>query len=208
MAPPPRTLEFWFEFASPYCYLTAPRIEALAAAAGVTIAWRAFLLGPVFQKRAHNPSVFQGAPPPEARYRQRDVERLCVDYGLPLRWPSRYPRTSLLAARVALIAADEGWAAPFTKAVFHANFAEDRDIAEPAVVAPILRALGRDPDAVIARATTDTNKARLKGDVEQAIALGIFGAPSFITADGELFWGNDRLEPALAWASRGASPAA
>jgi len=86
--------------------------------------------------------------------------------------------------------------------VFHASFAEDHDIAEPAVVARILRALGRDADGLIARATTDANKARLKAAVDHAMAHGIFGAPSFMTTDGELFWGNDRLEQALAWASR------
>jgi len=193
------TLAFWFEFASPYCYLTAMRIEPLAAAAGVRVAWQPFLLGPIFQRRPNQPSPAQDAPPPEARYRQRDVERLCLDYGLPLTWPSRYPRISLLGSRVALLAADEGWAPAFVKAVYHASFAEDRDIGTETVIAAILSALGHAPDPVIARATTPANKARLAAQVEQAVAAGIFGAPSFIAADGELFWGNDRLEQALAW---------
>jgi 2-hydroxychromene-2-carboxylate isomerase len=174
----------------------------VAAPAGLRIVWRPFLLGPIFQRRAHNPSVFQDAPPPEARYRQRDVERLCADYGLTLTWPSRYPRTSLLAARIALLAADEGWAAPFTKAVYHASFAEDRDIAAEPVVAEILSGLGHAPAPLIARATTPDNKARLAAQVDAAIAAGIFGAPSFIIPSGELFWGNDRLEQAIAWATR------
>jgi 2-hydroxychromene-2-carboxylate isomerase len=198
----PGTLEFWYEFASPYCYLSAARIEALAAPAGLTVVWRPFLLGPIFQRRAHNPSAFQDSPPPEALYRRRDVERLCVDYGLKLTWPSRFPRTSLLAARVALIAADEGWAAPFTKAVYHASFAEDRDIAAEPVIAEILSELGRAPAPLIARATTPENKARLVAQVEQAGAHGIFGAPFFLIPNGELFWGNDRLEQAIAWAGR------
>jgi 2-hydroxychromene-2-carboxylate isomerase len=194
------TLEFWFEFASPYCYLTAMRIEPLAAAAGIRIAWRPFLLGPIFQRRPSQPSPSQDAAPPEARYRQRDIERLCVDFGLPLTWPSRYPRISLLGSRIALLAADEGWAPAFVKAVYHASFAADRDIAAEPVIAAILSEFGHSPAALIARATTPENKARLAAQVDAAVAAGIFGAPSLITADGELFWGNDRLEQALAWA--------
>lgn len=193
------TLDFWYDFPSPYAYLSAMRIEALADAAGVQVTWRPFLLGPVLSQRVEMPSPFQNAELAQARYRRRDVERLAAGYGLPLAWPSRYPRFSLLASRVALIAAAEGWAAPFSRAVFHANFAADRDIAQPAVVADILAALGREPAPLIERAEAPANKAALRAVGEEALALGIFGAPSFVVA-GELFWGNDRLDQALAWA--------
>ncbi len=197
-------LEFWYDFASPYAYLAASRIEALVSATGaappIHLAWRPFLLGPIFRRRAANPSPFQEAGPEERRYRHRDIERLCHLYGLALKWPSTYPRGSLLAARVTLVAAEEGWGGAFTRAVFHANFVEDRDIAAEGVVAAILRDLGRDADPILARATAPEVKAKLAAQVEQAIAIGIFGAPSFIAGDGELFWGNDRLEQAIAWA--------
>jgi 2-hydroxychromene-2-carboxylate isomerase len=195
-------LEFWYEFASPYCYLTAARIEALAAPAGLRVLWRPFLLGPIFRRRPHLPSPSQDAAPDEARYRQRDIERLCLDYGLKLTWPSRFPRISLLGARIGLLAEDAGWAGDFVRAVFHASFAEDRDIGAEPVVAEILSRLGHDPGALIARATTPDNKARLAAQVDTAMARGVFGAPSFFTASGELFWGNDRLEQAIAWARR------
>ena len=116
-----------------------------------------------------------------------------------MRLPSTYPRSGLLAARVALVAADEGWAPGFTRAAYHANFAEDRDIAAPEIVAGIIAALGREPAAVLARALSPDNKARLVARGEEAIRRGIFGAPSFLVGD-ELFWGNDRLDQALAWA--------
>ncbi len=202
MAAPADTLEFWYDFASPYCYLSAARIEALAAAAGLGVSWRPFLLGPIFKRRAHNPTPFQDPDPAEAAYRKRDIERLCADQGLPLVWSSRYPYTSLLAARVGLLAADQGWAGAFTRAVYHASFAEDRDITTELVIGAILDALGRPAAALIAAATTPDNKARLVAVGDEAIACGIFGAPSFITADGELFWGNDRLDQAIAWAAR------
>jgi 2-hydroxychromene-2-carboxylate isomerase len=85
-------LEFWFGFASPYSYLAASRIETLVSAKHIRILWRPFLLGPIFKRRASNPSPFQEAGREEKRYRRRDVERLCELYGLPLSWPSSYPR--------------------------------------------------------------------------------------------------------------------
>src|SRR4051794_24224514 len=104
------TAEVWFDYASPYFYLTAERIDALATRAGVTVLWRPFLLGPIFARRPNHPTPFQDPTPDEARYRKRDIERLCAQYGLPLVWSAKYPYISLLASRVTLLAADAGWA--------------------------------------------------------------------------------------------------
>jgi len=198
---PSPALEFWFDFASPYSYLAASRIEALASAKHLRIRWRPFLLGPIFKRRASNPSPFQEAGPEEKRYRRRDVERLCELYELPLSWPSSYPRGSLLATRVALIASYEAWCGAFARAVFTSNFSDDRDIATDAVVTSILVGLQRNAEETVARAVLPQTKARLAEQVDEAIAKGIFGAPSFIVGD-ELFWGNDRLEQAIEWACR------
>jgi 2-hydroxychromene-2-carboxylate isomerase len=195
----PAAIEFWYEFASPYSYVAAGRIEGLAAEERLGIDWRPFLLGPIFKTRTNDPSPFQNPSPAQRRYRWRDVQRLCAASGLPLRLPSTYPRNGLLAARVALIAIDEGWGPAFTRAAFHANFAEDRDIAAPAVIGALVAALGHDAAAVLDRAASPANKERLKASGEAAIRRSIFGAPSFLVGD-ELFWGNDRLEQAIAWA--------
>jgi len=192
-------LEFWYEFASPYSYLAAARIEALVAGMPIRLEWRPFLLGPILAQRPHDPSPFQNPSPAQRRYRWRDVERQCAAAGLPLRLPTTYPRNGLLAARVALIATDEGWGATFTRAVYQANFAADRDIAAADVIGDILTRLGRDPAAVLARASSPANKQRLVRRGDEAIACGIFGAPSFVVGR-ELFWGNDRLDQAVAWA--------
>jgi 2-hydroxychromene-2-carboxylate isomerase len=193
-------IEFWYEFASPYSYLAAARIERLAAGRPIRIDWRPFLLGPIFKQRAHDPSPFQNPSPAERRYRWRDVQRLAAAEGLPLRLPSTYPRNGLLAARTALVAIDEGWGGDFTRGVYHANFADDRDIADAQVIAAVIMALGREPGPVLARATAPDNKASLVARGEEAIARGIFGAPTFLVGE-ELFWGNDRLEQAIAWAT-------
>jgi len=191
------TLAFWYEFASTYSYPAAARIEARAAAAGVALEWRPFLLGPIFARQGWADSPFN-IYPAKGRYMWRDLERICAREGLGFARPNGFPRNSLLAARVALIAADEGWCGDFTRAVYRANFAEDRDIAEPEVIAGILAALGRPAPRILTRAGSPEIKQRLKAQNEEAVALGIFGAPSFIAA-GELFWGNDRLEEAIAW---------
>ena len=193
-------VQFWFEFASTYSYLSVMRIERAAEAAGVDIEWKPFLLGPVFLALGWNDSPFN-IYPPKGRYMWRDLERLAEKEGLPFRRPSRFPRNGLLAARVALVGVEEGWVAPFARAVMTANFAEDREIGEEAVIGEILGTLGLPAAEVITRAQADANKLALRCQTERAAELGLFGAPSFRVGE-ELFWGNDRLEDALAWARR------
>ena len=191
-------VEFWYEFASTYSWLSVMRIEPLAEVAGVQVEWKPFLLGPVFMALGWNDSPFN-IYPPKGRYMWRDLERLAARYGQPFRKPSGFPRDSLLAARVALVGVAEGWVGPFSRAVMSANFAEDRDIGQAEVIAEILSRQGLDADAVIGRALSDDNKQALRRQTEHATELGLFGAPSFRVGE-ELFWGNDRLEDALDWA--------
>jgi 2-hydroxychromene-2-carboxylate isomerase len=190
-------VQFWFEFASTYSYLSATRIEALAEARGVTIDWRPFLLGPIFAGQGWGDSPFN-IYPAKGRYMWRDLERRCARYGLPLRRPSRFPRSGLLAARVALAASGESWLPAFVRAVYRANFAEDRNITERGVVAEVLDSLGLPASVLLARGESELAKEGLRAQTEEAQRLGIFGAPSFVVA-GELFWGDDRLEDALDW---------
>ncbi|MFM2088547.1 MAG: hypothetical protein RLZZ237_3416, partial [Pseudomonadota bacterium] len=176
--------------------LSAMRIEALAREKKVEIIWKPFLLGVVFKALGWetSPFVLQKL---KGDYAWRDMARLCEKYGLPWRQPTSFPRTALLPMRVALIAADQGWAAAFTRRMMTMNFAEDRDIDNVTAVSEALTELGLDAPAVLALALTDENKLRLRRQTEQAQARGLFGAPNFISGD-ELFWGNDRLEDALA----------
>lgn len=193
-------IEFWYEFASSYSYLSVMRIEPLAAAAGVEVVWRPFLLGPVFLSLGWNDSPFN-IYPPKGRYMWRDLARLADKYDLPFKVPSRFPRSGLLAARVALSGKEAEWVPRFSRAVMTANFAEDRDISSPEVIAGILSAMDLPARDLIEIATSDENKLALRRQNDRAGELGIFGAPNSVV-DGELFWGNDRLEDALAWAAR------
>lgn len=197
-APAPAPVTFWYEFASTYSYLAAWRIEALAAAAQVTVRWQPFLLGPIFAAQGWNTSPFV-LYPAKGAYMWRDMARECARLGLPLRLPSVFPRHSLLAARVALLIEEQ---APerlpaYSRAVFAANFAEDQDIAAPAVLCALLDRLDLPGADLLAAAPTVKDRLRARGEAAQN--AGIFGAPTFVVAD-EVFWGNDRLEHALAWA--------
>jgi len=194
------SLDFWFELASTYSYLAAARIETVAKEHGVAVTWKPFLLGPIFGARALSTSPFN-VEPDKGRYMWRDMERFAEALELPFRRPSVFPRNSTLAARIALVGAAEGWVAAFSRAVFAANFADDQDISDPGVLDAILTSLGLDGPSVRTLATSAAWKPKLREQTERAVELGIFGAPSFIV-QGELFWGNDRLEQALSWACR------
>jgi len=194
-------LDFWFDFASTYSYPAVMRIRPLAGAAGVDVRFRPFLLGVIFKAQGWDTSPFN-LYPAKGRNMWRDLERLCADLSLPFVRPNPFPQNSLLAARVAL-AVPETRRADFCRAVFRAEFAEGRRIDQPETIGAILAGLNIDAAAMLAAAQTDAIKNSLRSETAEAERLGVFGAPTFLIADGELFWGNDRLERALAWANRG-----
>ena len=192
-------LDFWFEFASTYTYPAAMRIDRAAAERGVTVRWRPFLLGPIFASFGWRDSPFN-LQAGKGRYMWRDLERLCRRDGLPFVRPDPFPQHSVLAARVALVVLTYEWGPDFCRRVFHAEFGEGRQIADREVLTTLLHEYATTPEQVLVDAESAGNKDRLRGQTEEAQRLGIFGAPSFTTPDGELFWGADRLDDALDWA--------
>jgi len=192
--------EFWYEFASTYSYPAALRVAALAEARGVNLAWRPFLLGPIFASQGWRDSPFN-LYPAKGRYMWRDLERTCEAMGVPFKRPEPFPQPSLLAARVALALEGEE-RANFSRQVYLAEFGRGLPISDRTTLASLLTACGVDPTATLERAESDANKAALKAECARAAEIGIVGAPSIVTADGEVFWGNDRLEQGLDWAAR------
>jgi 2-hydroxychromene-2-carboxylate isomerase len=190
-------ITFWFEFASTYSYLSAMRIEEMARDAGARIVWKPFLLGPIFKLQGWETSPFN-LYPAKGKYMVRDIERIALARGLAFRLPEPFPQNSLQAARLALAGLEEGWGPAFIKGVYKAEFAEGRDIASHETLARELEAAGASPQEAFSRAQADEIKAKLRANTEAAQAAGIFGAPSFTTVTGDLFWGDDRLEQALA----------
>jgi len=195
-----KALEAWIEYASTYSYLTVARIGRLADAAGVTIDWQPFWLAPVRERQT------LGAPFPDGSaktaYMWRDLERRASELGLPWRRPEQYPVNSLATARVALVAAREGWCRAFTEEAFRLHWTEGVLIGTEDNLRRTLAHCGRDGSAVLAAAQSAEGKETLKQQTDRAVERGIFGAPSFVVGN-ELFWGDDRLEQAIAWARRG-----
>jgi 2-hydroxychromene-2-carboxylate isomerase len=195
------TVDFWFEFASTYSYPAAIRIAPLARAAGVAVRWRPFMLGPIFQAQGWTTSPFN-LYPAKGRNMWRDLERICLDLELPFLRPELFPQNTLQAARVAMVGLTESWGEDYCRAIYRSEFGEGRNLEEEGTVAGVLQKLGQDARAVLQRARSDKVKSQLRAQTEEAQRLDIFGSPTFVTSDGELFWGNDRLEAALKWAAR------
>ena len=192
-------VEIWFEFASTYSYLTACRAPALLRQAGVEYAWMPFLLGPIFQDHGFETSPFL-LYPTKGAYMWRDLERRAARFGLPFVRPPIFPMNGLKAARSTTASLSERWSGGFAQAVFAAQFVRGENISDVGVLSAALATCGVDPAPWLARAQTDAVKAELRTRTDRARRNGIFGAPSFVVGD-ELFWGDDRLEDAIACAS-------
>lgn len=192
------TIEFWYEFASSYSYPAAMQVEEFAGQNGLNVSWRPFLLGPIFKAQGWDNSPFN-IYPAKGEYMWRDMERLCQLQGLPFVRLSKFPQNSILAARLALCPLVSNKIATFSKMVYQAEFAEQKDISQPKVLIAILKSLNIDAQAALDQAVTPEVKMALRENTDAATKKKIFGAPSFVTQDGELFWGHDRLAQAVAW---------
>lgn len=194
-----REIELWFEFGSTYSYLSVMRIEDLAVRHGVRVSWQPFLLGPIFRSFGWNTSPFL-LQKEKGAYMWRDLARQCAKYRIPWSMPTEFPRLCVLPLRVMLAGSSEAWIGEFARLVMQRNFHLDRDINSPEAIGSILAGLGQPAGEILARATSDAVKDRLRAQTRIAGERGIFGAPTFF-ARGEMFWGNDRLEDALDFAS-------
>ena len=190
-----REIEFWFEFGSNYSYLSVMRIEAAAAQRDVAVRWKPFLLGPIFRSLgwSTSPFVLQKA---KGDYVWQDMARQCRKHGLPWQRPTEFPRSALLPLRVALVGAEQPWIGAYCRRIMSLNFAEDRAIDDPIIVAEVLMQLGLDAQAILGEAQSEANKLKLRQQTDAAQARGIFGAPTFFVGDA-MFWGDDRLDDAL-----------
>ena len=200
-SPPSPAIEFWFEFGSNYSYLSVMRIEDEARRRDIPIVWKPFLLGPILRALGMETSPFV-VQKEKGAYVWQDMARQCRKYGLPWTQPSVFPRLGVLPLRVALIGVDQPWMGAFCRRVMELNFARDQDIDQPDHLAPILKALGLPASDILDSAQAEPTKTRLREQTEEARRSGIFGAPTFFVGK-EMFWGNDRLDDALLFASDG-----
>jgi 2-hydroxychromene-2-carboxylate isomerase len=195
-------LDFFLFYGSLYTYLAVMRIEPMAAAAGLELRWRPFNLREILIEQKNTGFARN---PVRMTYMWRDVERRAARHGIAFKGRVPHPvDPDLLALRVGIVAAQEGWCAEYTRATFSAWFLEQRVPGLRANVEAVLGGLGKPAAQILERAASAATTEALARETEAARAHGTFGSPSFIAA-GELFWGDDRLEEAIEWARRPAA---
>lgn len=185
-----QTLEFFFDYGSPYSYLASTRVEEIARRTNAQLVWRVFLLGAVF-KATEN--VAPASNLHKARYLYKDLQDWTRHYALPpLRLPDDFPGNSLQADRLGLVAVEQGRISAYTKHAYQAAFAEGKSLSDAEVLKFILLASEMDPSASFERAGSPEIKAVLRKNTDEAVERGAFGAPTFFIGD-DIYVGNDRL---------------
>lgn len=195
-------VEFWFELASSYSYLSAFRVDGVAARYGVHVDWKPVFLGGVF--RAHGQPLDSpfNVHPVKGEYMWREVERYCSEAGLPFTKPKPFPQNTVYALRAACYGKDKPWMKDYVREAFRMEYSGLVDLSQQDVIAGLLKKVGAPVEECLEAITKPEIKDELRSLTDQAIAKGLFGAPTFYTPDGEMFWGNDRMEQAFAWAVR------
>lgn len=194
-------IDFYFDFTSPYGYLAAERIDALAAKYDRQVNWHAILLGFIFKQTG------QVAPmdvPLKGEYVIHDMLRSARYLGIPINFPKEFPKMTIAAARgfYWLQDQDAALARKFAQQVYRAYFVDDRDVGSADVIADIAQSAGVERDSFATHIQSDTVKERFKSESDAAIARKVFGSPYFIV-DNEPFWGVDRFEQLERWLKTG-----
>ncbi len=197
----PNALDFYFDYSSPYGYIAAMKIDDFAARHGRSVNWKPILLGAVFKVTGAQPLP---TLPLKGDYAKRDIARSARFYGIPIRYPSKFPIASQAPARAFywMNDRDAALARKLAKALYQAYFVDDRDISSPDVTATVAATFGFKRDEVLAALNDPAVKDRLKNEVDAAIKLGVFGSP-YIVIDSEPFWGVDRFDQIERWLAKG-----
>jgi len=183
---------FYYDFSSPYSYLAAHRVDEVLP---VMPRWQPILFGALIEAIGKVPWSLRPGPARDAQI--RECEERAAAAGLALRWPREWPlgTYSVLAARMALAAAERGRARELSLAAFRRGLGEGRDLTDPEVMAAAAREAGFDPVALAADAQSAHIKERLRAATDEALTRGVTGIPT-VSVGGELFWGEDRLDDA------------
>lgn len=193
-------IDFWVSIGSTYSALTVLRLEGYAREHGVSVRWRPFDVRAIML--AQNNIPFRDKPV-KAAYMWRDIERRAQRYGLQLRLPAPYPLKELtFANQVAMLGVQQGWVEAYVTECYRLWFTQGLEPGQEPGLQQALEAIGQDPAQVIEQARTPETAQALADQTSQAEGLGVFGAPSFAVGS-ELFWGDDRLDDAVAWARDG-----
>lgn len=185
-----KTIEFFFDFSSPYSYLAATQLPEIAARTGAKIVYRPVVLSAVFKATGND---MPAKVPAKGAYMLKDLERWAEFYGVRFKFSSHFPANTIKAMRLVLVGDEHGSAELVALGAFRAMWAEDRDLSDAVVLGDIAEKAGLDPRGAILAIESQSIKDRLRANTDAAIARGVFGAPAMFVRD-ELFWGNDRLD--------------
>lgn len=196
-----KQIDFYFDFTSPYSYIAAERLEAIAAGTPYSVNYCPTLLGFIFKEIGGGPLTEK---PRKGEYSLNDFSRTARFYGLSLKFPSRFPAHTVAVARAAMWVKAEHpqQMGDFVRAVFRAYFVDDKDLADPKVIAACAQSVGLDGEQAAAANEDAQCKEALKQAVQRSQDVQMFGAP-FCVVDGEAFWGNDRLDQLQRWITTG-----
>jgi len=194
-------IDFYFDFSSPYGYFASTKIDELAAKYGRTVTWRPILLGAVFKLTGQQPLP---TIPLKGSYAAHDLARSARLFKVPFKLPTKFPISGTAPSRAFYWLGDKdaALARNLALALYHAYFAEDRDISNPEVTGNVAAKLGVDKAGLLEALNDPAVKERLKSEVDAAIERGVFGSP-YIVVDGEPFWGSDRLDQVEKWLQTG-----
>lgn len=189
------TIEFFFDYSSPWTYFAFDRVEAFCEKNGAELIWKPFLVGGVFNKV--NPSVYQrreNPVPPKDNYYRKDMGDWARFQGIEMIRPSLFPLNSVKALRGAFVAIDEGKISGYSSGCFKAYWCDDKDISQEDELRAIAEAAGMDGEAFLAKITEEPIKRRLFETTDELIAREGFGSPTFFLDKDDMYFGNDRLE--------------
>ncbi len=182
-------IDFYFDLSSPYSYLAATQLDAIANRHGATIAWKPLVLAAVFKAQGN---VMPAVCVPKAQYMVKDLARWAEHYGVPFQMSSRFPLPTIRGMRLIIAAESSGRSGDLAKSLFAGMWERDLDISSDAVLRTLVSECGLSADELMAATETSAVKDKLRAYTDEAISRGVFGAPAMMV-DGELFWGNDRL---------------
>ena len=195
------SIDFYFDFYSPYGYLASLRIDEIAARHGCRVNWRPFMLGATFSITGHQPLT---ETPMMAEYTLLDLERSARLQSANFCLPDDFPKAALSCCRAFYLLADDQpeQAVALAKVIYAAIFGEGRDGTDIVLIAKLAANLEIDAEALVEDIQTQSIKDRLKAETQAAIDRGVFGSP-FIFVGDQPFWGNDRLEQVDRWLDTG-----
>jgi 2-hydroxychromene-2-carboxylate isomerase len=188
-------VECFFDVSSPWTYFAYVSLLRMQEEIGVTIQWRPFLVGGVFN--AVNPSVYnsRNAPvPAKTAYNKKDQQAWARYLGLDMHYrPSVFPVNSVKAMRACIVLEPEGKLVPFAGAAFKAYWCDDKDISQVPVLNEICQTLDIDAAKLLAATDQQPVKDTLRANTQEAIDRGSFGSPTIFVGGDDMYFGNDRM---------------